>query len=255
MKKKVLALVMAVMMLAMMLTGCIQTDIGVKVEKDGGGSISATLGLEKEFYEMLKENGSDPFEGKETTEYTYEDSTYVSYTEVTKYDSYEDMEKALLEMTYATDLIEDTETEEDTEMNDIVLLNASVIDEPEAAEQDNRIFSAVSIEKDGGVFNSSYIFNAVMNPQSNEESEYDLNEIFKVTLTVEMPAEITESKGGKVEGNKITFDITDITESQELAATCEMSNTGAIIGVIAVAFVVIMVGVFCFMKFKGNQGR
>ena len=47
MKKKIFALVMAVMMLAMMLTGCIQNDIGVKMNKNGTGSISATIGIEK----------------------------------------------------------------------------------------------------------------------------------------------------------------------------------------------------------------
>lgn len=100
MKKKIFALVMAVMMLAMMLTGCIQNDIGVKMNKDGTGSISATIGIEKDFYQNLKQMGSDPFEGKTTTEYTDEDSTYVAYTEVKEYSSYEEMEKALLEMTY-----------------------------------------------------------------------------------------------------------------------------------------------------------
>ena len=75
MKKKIFALVMAVMMLAMMLTGCIQNDIGVKMNKDGTGSISATIGIEKDFYQNLKQMGSDPFEGKTTTEYTYEDAT------------------------------------------------------------------------------------------------------------------------------------------------------------------------------------
>ena len=95
MKKKIFALVMAVMMLAMMLTGCIQNDIGVKMNKNGTGSISATIGIEKDFYQNLKQMGSDPFEGKTTTEYTYEDSTYVAYTEVKEYSSYEEMEKAL----------------------------------------------------------------------------------------------------------------------------------------------------------------
>ena len=96
MKKKIFALVMAVAMLAMMLTGCIQNDIGVKMNKDGTGSISATIGIEKDFYQNLKQMGSDPFEGKTTTEYTYEDTTYVAYTEVKEYSSYEEMEKALL---------------------------------------------------------------------------------------------------------------------------------------------------------------
>ena len=257
MKKKIFALVMAVMMLAMMLTGCIQNDIGVKMKKDVTGSISATIGIEKDFYQNLKQMGSDPFEGKTTTEYTYEDSTYVAYTEVKEYSSYEEMEKALLEMTYDTELIEDAQDAQDAEMNDddedfdgngedVIVIPDT---EPEAPEKDNHIFSSVNIEKNSGIFYSSYTFNAVMNPQSNDGLDYDMNEAFKVTLTVEMPEEITQSKGGKVEGNKITFDIADVTESQEFAATCETNNTGVVIGIV-VGLVVIVAGIFCLIKFK-----
>ena len=257
MKKKIFALVMAVMMLALMLTGCIQNDIGVKMNKDGTGSISATIGIEKDFYQNLKQMGSDPFEGKTTTEYTYEDTTYVAYTEVKEYSSYEEMEKALLEMTYDTELIEDAQQSQDDEMNvenedfdgnseDIVVIPNT---EPAATETDNRIFSSVNIEKNSGIFYSSYTFNAVMNPQSNDGLDYDMNDAFKVTLTVEMPDEITQSKGGKVEGNKITFDIADVTESQEFAATCETNNTGVVIGIV-VGLVVIVAGIFCLIKFK-----
>ena len=257
MKKKIFALVMAVAMLAMMLTGCIQNDIGVKMNKDGTGSISATIGIEKDFYQNLKQMGSDPFEGKTTTEYTYEDTTYVAYTEVKEYSSYEEMEKALLEMTYDTELIEDAQQSQDDEMNvenedfdgngeDIIVIPNT---EPAATETDNRIFSSVNIEKNSGIFYSSYTFNAVMNPQSNDGLDYDMNDAFKVTLTVEMPDEITQSKGGKVEGNKITFDIADVTESQEFAATCETNNTGVVIGIV-VGLVVIVAGIFCLIKFK-----
>jgi hypothetical protein len=88
-----------------------------------------------------------------------------------------------------------------------------------------------------------------MNPQSNDGLDYDMNDAFKVTLTVEMPEEITQSKGGKVEGNKITFDIADVTESQEFAATCESNNIGVVIGIV-IGLVVIVAGIFCFIKFK-----
>ena len=257
MKKKIFALVMTVMMLAMMLTGCIQNDIGVKMNKNGTGSISATIGIEKDFYQNLKQMGSDPFEGKTTTEYTYEDTTYVAYTEVKEYSSYEEMEKALLEMTYDTELIEDAQDAQDAEMNDddedfdgngedVIVIPDT---EPEVPEKDNHIFSSVNIEKNSGIFYSSYTFNAVMNPQSNDGLDYDMNDAFKVTLTVEMPEEITQSKGGKVEGNKITFDIADVTESQEFAATCESNNTGVVIGIV-IGLVVIVAGIFCFIKFK-----
>ena len=193
---------MAVMMLAMMLTGCIQNDIGVKMNKDGIGSISTTIGIEKDFYQNLKEIGSDPFEGKTTTEYTHEDYTYVAYTEVKEYSSYEEMEKALLEMTYDTELIENAQKAQDDEMNadnesfdtssdDLIVV--PYYDEPKVPEKDNHIFSSVNIEKNSGIFYSTYTFSASMNPQSNDGLDYDMNEAFKVTLTVEMPEEITQT--------------------------------------------------------------
>lgn len=247
MKKKIFALIMTVTLFAVMLTGCIQNDIGIKLNKDGTGSISAMIGIKKDFYENLKSLGSDPFEGKETTEYTYEDSTYVAYTEIKEYSSFEEIESALLEMTYETDFMEEAENPQEFETNNGEL--TPPIYEVETPEQDDHIFSSVNIEKNSGIFYSSYTFNAVMNPQSNDGLDYDMNDTFKVTLTVEMPEKITQSKGGTVDGNKITFDIADITESNELAATCESNNTGVMVG-IAMALVLFAVGIFCLIKFK-----
>ncbi len=250
MKKKIFALAMAVMMIAVMLTGCIQNDIGVKLNKDGTGSISATLGIEKDFYENLKQMGSDPFEGKETTDYIYEDNTYVAYTEVKEYDSYEDMEKALLEMTYETELVDSAQGSMDEDMDTDEVVSDEPVEEAEAPAQDNHIFSDVKIEKTGGIFSSTYSFHAVMNPQSNADSDSDVNDTFQVTLSVEMPAEITASQGGKAEGNKVTFDIADITEAKEMSAECEVRNTGAVIGVAVGIVVVIAAVLICFVKFK-----
>ncbi len=250
MKKKIFALAMAVMMIAVMLTGCIQNDIGVKLNKDGTGSISAILGIEKDFYQNLKQMGSDPFEGKETTEYTYEDNTYVAYTEVKEYDSYEDMEKALLEMTYETELVDNAQGSMDEDMDTDEVVSDEPVEEAEAPVQDNHIFSDVKIEKTGGLFSSAYSFHAVMNPQSNADPDSDVNDTFQVTLSVEMPAEITASQGGKAEGNKVTFDIADITEAKEMSAECEVRNTGAVIGVAVGIVVVIAAVIICFVKFK-----
>ena len=267
MKKKVFALLMSTIMLLSLLTGCIHQDMGVKMNKDGTGSITTTLGIEKDFYEQLKSMGSDPFEGKTVSEYQYDGSTYVSYAETKEYSSYEEMEKALLEMTYETELIDDAQN---AEMEDVPVEKEDgnidgvfdvVIDEekeeetkvetptPTTPAQDNHIFSSVNIEKNGGIFYSSYTFAAVLNPQNGEGLDYDLNETFKVTLTVEMPTEITGAKGGTVEGNKVVFDIADITATQELAATCEENNTGLVIGIV-IGLVVLVAGAVCLIKFK-----
>lgn len=257
MKKKVFALLMSTIMLLSLLTGCIHQDMGVKMNKDGTGSITTTLGIEKDFYEQLKSMGSDPFEGKTVSEYQYDGSTYVSYAETKEYSSYEEMEKALLEMTYETEMLEDaqgTEVEDEhsveEESNDI--FDITIEEEKEnapAPAQDNHIFSSVNIEKNGGIFYSSYTFAAVLNPQNGDGLDYDLNETFKVTLTVEMPTEITGAKGGTVEGNKVVFDIADITATQELAATCEENNTGLVIGIV-IGLVVLVAGAVCLIKFK-----
>jgi hypothetical protein len=257
MKKKVFALLMSTIMLLSLLTGCIHQDMGVKMNKDGTGSITTTLGIEKDFYEQLKSMGSDPFEGKTVSEYQYDGSTYVSYAETKEYSSYEEMEKALLEMTYETEMLEDaqgTEVEDEPsveeESNDIfdITIEEEKEDAPAPA-QDNHIFSSVNIEKNGGIFYSSYTFAAVLNPQNGDGLDYDLNETFKVTLTVEMPTEITGAKGGTVEGNKVVFDIADITATQELAATCEENNTGLVIGIV-IGLVVLVAGAVCLIKFK-----
>ena len=246
--KKTLAIVLSAVMMIVMLTGCIHQDMGVKMNKDGTGSITTTLGIEKDFYDQLVSMGSDPFEGKTTTEYEYDGSTYVSYAESKEYSSYEEMEQALLDMTYETELIEDAQedTSDDGEVDGVIDLAA---DAEEAPAQDNHIFSSVSIEKDSGIFQSTYTFHAVLNAQSNEDPDYDMNDTFKVTLSVEMPCEITDAKGGTAEGNKIVFDIADITESQELSATCEENHTGAVIG-ITLAVVVLVVGLVFFFKSK-----
>lgn len=267
MKKKVISLVLCTIMLLCVLTGCIHQDMGVKMNKDGTGSVTTTLGIEKEFYEQLKSMGSDPFEGKTVTEYQYDGSTYVAYAETKQYSSYEEMEKALLEMTYETELIDDAQGSQDVENEvddeeveidgvfDVVVSDVEVpapdIDEPEASvpTQDNHIFSSVNIEKNSGIFYSSYTFAAVLNPQNGDGLEYDLNETFKVTLSVEMPTEVTGAKGGTVEGNKVIFDIADITTTQELAATCEENNTGVVIGIV-IGLVVLVAGMVFLFKTK-----
>lgn len=260
MKKKVFALLMSTIMLLSLLTGCIHQDMGVKMNKDGTGSITTTLGIEKDFYEQLKSMGSDPFEGKTVSEYQYDGSTYVSYAETKEYSSYEEMEKALLEMTYETEMLEDAQGTEvegehsvEEESNDIFDITIEEGKEdapaPTTPAQDNHIFSSVNIEKNGGIFYSSYTFAAVLNPQNGDGLDYDLNETFKVTLTVEMPTEITGAKGGTVEGNKVVFDIADITATQELAATCEENNTGLVIGIV-IGLVVLVAGAVCLIKFK-----
>lgn len=259
MKKRMIALAMCTGLLTAMLTSCIQNDIGVKLNKNGTGTISATVGIEKDFYENFKELGTDPFEGMETTEYTYDSSTYVGHTETKEYESFEDIEQALLDMTYETDWIEEAREAQDKEAEENGWADSETDAEdsdadytlitPPEKEVDPHIFKTVDIEKNSGIFYSVYSFNASLMPQADTE-QYEANEMFHVTISLEMPEKITESKGGSVEDNKVTFEIADITEGAEIAAMCEVNNYAVVIGI--VVLLVIAAGVILFLV-KRNQ--
>ena len=97
--KKILAIVLSVITLSLCLTGCVYEDLSVKLNKDETGSIAATIGLKKDFVDKMM-NGQDPFDGKETKEIEYDGEKYIAYTEVTDYVSFDEIAKALSEMTY-----------------------------------------------------------------------------------------------------------------------------------------------------------
>ena len=245
--KKHIMLLMAIVCMFAMLTGCVQQDIGVAINADGTGTVSATIGIEEDAYEQLVGMGSDIFEGKETSTYEHDGKTYVSYTETKSYENYEDIENALLEMTYESDVFDGLNTE-DFETEDA--------EESAEAAEPAPIFKSVSIDKSSGLFYSNYTFKAEMNPQEiadSEDIEMDLpidTDSFRMTFTVTMPSDITQANGATVEGNKAVFEIDDITEVQEFSVVCEQNNVVAVIVIIVV--LVIILGLFFFLtKRKG----
>ena len=245
--KKHIMLLMAIVCMFAMLTSCVQQDIGVAINADGTGTVSATIGIEEDAYEQLVGMGSDIFEGKETSTYEHDGKTYVSYTETKSYENYEDIEKALLEMTYESDVFDGLNTE-DFETEDA--------EESAEAAEPAPIFKSVSIDKSSGLFYSNYTFKAEMNPQEisdSEDTEMDLpidTDSFRMTFTVTMPSDITQANGATVEGNKAVFEIDDITEAQEFSVVCEQNNVVTVIVIIVV--LVIVLGLFFFLtKRKG----
>ena len=245
--KKHITLLMAIVCMFAMLTGCVQQGIGVAINADGTGTVSATIGIEEDAYEQLVGMGSDIFEGKETSTYEHDGKTYVSYTETKSYENYEDIEKALLEMTYESDVFDGLNTE-DFETQDA--------EESAEAAEPAPIFKSVSIDKSSGLFYSNYTFKAEMNPQEisdSEDIEMDLpidTDSFRMTFTVTMPSDITQANGATIEGNKAVFEIDDITEAQEFSVVCEQNNVLAVIVIIVV--LVIVLGLFFFLtKRKG----
>ena len=249
--KKIIAIILSVVTLSLCLTGCVYEDLSVKLNKNGTGSVSATVGLKKEFVDQMM-GGQNPFEGKETKEIEYDGDKYIAYTETKEYGTFEEIEKALSEMTYETnDYNVPTENEVDdggTEnTEETASVETSVIDEwltetPAEKETDDHIFKSVEIKKDG----SKYIFDAVLNPLSGEIDGYDMSDIFKFSISVEMPAKVTAYKNGTVDGNKVTFDLSDMSAETELYAECKTASVVPV--VICVVLVVACLAAFIVLR-------
>ena len=170
--------------------------------------------------------GIDPFEGKKTEEKTYGSETYVTYTETKNYASYDEIEAALLELTYDSGMFDGTDTGEDPN---------------EEKAPAGRIFSSADISKKGGIFYSVYSFRATAEPYDSSGDTVDAP--LKLTVTVTMPAKVTGCKGGGTDGNTASFDLTDIGSGTEIAAVSEVNNYGVIfaaVGILAAASLVIL---------------
>lgn len=220
MKKRITAILLSVLCLAVLLTGCVRTELGIALHKDGTGIITTTVAIEESAYNMIKQSGSDPFEGRETQKVTYEDTPYISCSEATENLSYEELENQLK----------------------AVRLDASDETSP-------LLFQDVSIEKNGGLFYSSFSFQAKTTAQENtDESGQSVNDTYKFFITVTMPGSITQTKGGTADGNTVTFEIDDLTQENDLAVYADANNVWVIVGIIAVLIVILGIGFLVLRK-------
>ncbi|MBO4869576.1 MAG: hypothetical protein J5585_07685 [Clostridia bacterium] len=236
--KRVIAAIISTFALAGVLSGCVYQGVDVKLNKNGSGSVAVTIGLKKDFVDNLSSLGqSDPFEGKETFEKEVGGEKYIAYTETTEYSNLDELQKALSEMKYKSDAADEVLGDED--LPAIEGEDEETVTEEEV--EDYRVFKSVEIKKDG----SKYIFTAVPNVIGGSMSGYDVEELFKADMTLEMPGKITAYKNGKVDGKTITFDLSKMTDEDEMYAECKIpSMVPAFIGIglaaaAAVAFIVL----------------
>lgn len=254
--KKFFAIVLAAVTLTLCLTGCVYEDLNVKLNKDGTGSIATTVGLKKDFVDQML-GGQNPFEGKETQEIEVDGDKYIAYTETKDYASFEEIEKALADLTYDTGGFGDTAEPADDETEEVIaepadsedsagdFFLADPVDETPAVNSDDHIFKSVEIKKDG----SKYVFDAVLNKVEGQVQGYDMSDVFKVSISVEMPAKISAYKNGSVDGKKITFDVSDLSEELELYAECK---TASVVPVVICA-VIVVVSIIAFFVIRRRK--
>ncbi len=239
--KKTITLLLAALALVFALTGCARSDIGVTLNKNGTGSVAVSIGIEKSVYDQLAAlGGSDIFEGGTPEAVKYGDTTYMTVSETKEYGSYEEIKAALLELTYNTDKLDGLTGEEEPAEDP----SEYTLYTPEPEKKNDRIFESVDLDRSTGIFYSVYTFRATVN--SPETGNDQLSGAYKLTLTVNMPEKITQSKGGSADGNTIVFDFGELTEQTEIAAVSEANNYGIVLGicggliaVVAVLFIII----------------
>ena len=110
------------------------------------------------------------------------------------------------------------------------------------------------IEKKSGLISESYVFSAKMNAIPDDpDAETPLSSAFLVTVSVEMPSEITNtSENATVEGNKATFEISDLTIENEFAVESSQTNVQLIIAVVVV-LILALAALLLFTKFHGKE--
>ena len=223
MKTKLTAILLSVLCLAALLTGCVRTELGVDLYDDGTGVITTTVAIKEDAYSTMTQSGTDPFEGRETQKVTYDGDAYISCAEVTDRLSYEELENELK----------------------AIRLDAS-------DEKSPLLFRDVSIDKNGGLFYNSFTFKAKTTAQVNsgEEQSHSVNDMYKFFIQVTMPGSISQTKDGVVEGNTVTFEISDLTQENEFAVYSDSNNVGVVIGIVVV-MAVILGAVLFFTRKKG----
>lgn len=246
--KKFLTFTLCALMLVATLTSCVAEDIGIKLNKDGTGSIALTMGIKEDYYDMMTDaDGNRIFEGKETAEVIIDGEKYISVTETKEYESFDEIEKALLELTYNTEEYEEA-VGEPAEEDEVIADSEIAVAPTEPTETEVLpIFKSVEIVKNEGLFYTNYTFKATMNPLP-KNAEYDFNDMMKLSVSLEMPEKITQTNGGTAEDKSVTFDIEDLTNETELLASAEANNYVVIISIVVV--LVLVLALFFFLTKK-----
>ena len=246
--KKFLTLALCALMLVATLTSCVAEDIGIKLNKDGTGTIALKMGIKEDYYDMMTgADGNSIFDGKETSEVTIDGEKYIAVTETKEYKSFDEIEKALLELTYNTEEYEDAVGEGAEEEDGIADSEIAVAPAETTETEVLPVFKSVEIVKNEGLFYTNYTFNAVLNPLP-KNAEYDFNDMMKLSITLEMPEAISQTNGGTVEGKTVTFDIEDLTNETELLASAEANNYVVIVSIVVV--LVLVLALFLFLTKK-----
>ena len=242
--KRTVLLLFVLLVLVFCLSSCVELDTGVTLNEDGTGSVSVSLGIEKNVYDRLTASGNAKlFKGKTPAPVQSGGTTYMTFSETKECGSYEEIQNALLDLVYQVDWKEDMA--KSTAVDDPT---AYTLYQPAAEKQEIPVFESVNIEKAVGIFYSVYTFRAIVNAPNYGYSLYDTADAFKLTITVHMPDKVTQSMGGTVDADTVTFELNNPIVKTEIAAVSEVNRYGVILGIFGGLVLLVVAGFIIIRK-------
>ncbi|WP_050632327.1 LppM family (lipo)protein [Bacillus andreraoultii] len=213
MKKKLFVLLLSLFLLS----GCVKADIGVKVNENGSVDTSVLMGIDKGVYGMIEGTSDDPIAEMKTD---LEDEGF-------KIEDYE------------TDKYKGMKAKKTFKnIDDFSLDSATATDSP------------FDIKIDKGLFSTKYTVKGSFAGEGGEISseEQAMYNQFDLTFTLQLPGKIGDNNAKKVEGNKLTWDLS-LNKTTEIKAESTKTNTvTAVISVALLIIIVIGIGYIIFKK-------
>ncbi|GGF18666.1 hypothetical protein GCM10010954_16820 [Halobacillus andaensis] len=222
-------IIMALMVLALLLAGCVKGDFAVEINKDGSGVNTITLGVEEAtFAQFGGDEGmlDDTNQDLETQGYTVEELDEEGYIGIKATKEFEDAGEM--------DFIPDTANMEQGDVD------------PSAAQED------INFTVDEGFFTDTYRL----------EGSFDLGGAFDLggveqmianqmdlTFTLDLPIQAKEHNADEEDGSTLTWDINP-TGSNDIMVEADAPNVTNIIIVGAAALAVIAIVIFLWMRKK-----
>ena len=230
-------------MLCLLLTGCVNTQVRVVVDENDGGSMTRRVLVEEAVYQMMRADGAQmsvlggfeqeaPIKGEDGT-------TYIPFVKTDAFVTYDDMVKGLLDVDgFASD---DEDMEEPASGEDTSEATAAEANNSESSigertgedetqtEASKKLFSEVEITKQESLNGYIYTFRAVVQKQGDEAptpADGVTQEILPNTegeQATDLPATTDTADDNAISANDSTVTNDDTTMSGEFSAEIDLS--------------------------------
>lgn len=245
---KGIAFTLLLLTLLSVLTGCLRSGVDITVNDDDTGQVEVSFGISRDYYQMiLSEYGTEPYEGKATTEITDGDTTYICVSETKKFQTLDELKDILLSLEY---------TSEETESIFSSMESDGTSDSEEAEKTDTHIFKTADVSKEDLFFSQSYTLHLVTNAMESGGSEDELfsiptDSVFRVLLNITLPGTI-HAEGAVIHDNTASYTITDLENENVIHVESSRTDTVRIVAVIvAVVCTVALIALFA----GGNKNK